>query len=389
MTIPTKSFQQITTDMVATWGSNLGITPVLNQGDFVLALFETVGSQLEFLQAQTLLVLQLTRAATSTGPDLDTWMADFSFTRLPATNAFGPVTFGLLQTSSAPVYVQAATLVNGVYTGGVLVQTVGGAVVFQVIPDTTQPSYSTQSNSYVIPAGGTSVTATVQAVTPGTLGNVAASAISQIASQSSVNTVTNLVPFTNGYAAESDSAFRARFVLYLQTLAKATGAAIQAAAQSVQQGVSVTLAENQNAAGAVQLGSFTCYVSDGAATPTAAILAQVYAAVYATRAFCVAPYVVPTTQQAATISVTVRLAANYTLSQVQGPVASAIAAAAAGLLSGQTLYISAVEVAALSVAGVVAVQSGTTTISGVSADLVPTANVVISVSASAVAVGQY
>lgn len=389
MTVPSKTISQFVADMTATWGQGIGFTPDLSPGDFLLALFEAFSGQLDFLQAQAFVILKLTRATTSTGADLDSWMADFAFLRLPATSATGPVQLSLTQTSSGTVFVQAATLVDGVYQGGVLVQTVGGGVVFQVIPDTAETAYDPLSNSYVLPAGGTAVTVTVQALVSGSSSNVSAGQITQLASQqSAISLVNNLVPISNGQDAESDANFRARFILYLSTLAKATRAAILAAAQSVQQGLQISLAENQDSVGNVQLGAFTVFVDDGTGSPSAALLASVFAAVDATRAFSVQAFVAAPNIFNATVVLSVRLAATATLGLVQPLVEAAVAGVAEALGAGETLFVSAINQAVLAVSGVVAVQSGTT-INGVAGDLVPAPNVEVRVLLTGVSVGEY
>lgn len=389
MTIPVKTWSQLVDDQISTWGSGTGVTPVLSQGDFLLAVFEAVAGQMDFLQAQTQAVLNLTRAATSTGADLDSFFADFSFSRLPATPATGSVVLSKLQPSQAPILVPAGTLVSGVFTGGLLVQTPGGAIVYQVVPDTTQTSYDPNSNSYILPALASSLTVTAQAVTPGSLGNVAAGAISQLGSQSAVDAVVNLVPLTNGFDPETDTAFRARFVLYLSTLARATRAAILAAVQGVQQGLQVSLAENQNPSGGTQPGSFTAFVDSGPSPPGAALLAAVFAAVDQARAFTVQGFVVAATSVSGSIALTVRLATGFILSQVQLPISTAIVQMVDVLPSGSTLYISSIEATALSIPGVIAVRPGTT-INGQSLDLTPSSpSSVLVIATSNVLVGQY
>lgn len=388
MTVPVKPWTQLVSDQIATWGAGVGVTPVLSEGDFLLAIFEAVAGQMDFLQAQNQIVLNLTRAATSTGDDLDSWMADFSFPRLAATFATGPVVLSKLQPSQSPILVSAAVLIGGVYVGGVLVQTQGGAIVYQVIPDTTEPTYDSNSNSYILPAGASSMTATVQAVVAGTLGNVAAGAISQLASQSPVDTVNNIVPLGNGFNAESDADYRSRFVLYLGTLAKATGAAILAAAKSVQQGVQVSLLENTTPQGTTQLGAFTAFISNGAAGVSSALLASIYSAVYATRAFTVTPYVTAAIPQNVTIALAVHIAAGFSIVTVQPLVQSAVITVVDSLAAGETLYVSEVMEAALSVSGVVAVQPSVM-LNGVSADITPSPFIELQTTLSLVSVGQY
>lgn len=388
MTVPSKTWDQFTSDMIASWGAGMGVSPVLSPGDFLLALFEAVSGQLEFMQAQVFLVLALTRAQSSTGADLDSFFAQFSFPRLPATFATGPVVLGKLQPSTSPIVVPAATLTGGVFVGGLLVQTVGGGATYQVVPDATQSTYSAQSNSYIMPAGASSVIVTVQSVVGGAAGNVAAGAIEQLASQTSLDTVVNQLNLANGFDAESDDDYHARFVQYLATLAKATKSAIQAAAQSVQQGIEVALVENQTPDGQTLLGTFTAFIDNGGQLPTASLLALVFAAVDATRAFGVQAFVVASQIQLATVVVTVRPAAGATLAALQGPVAAAIVAISDALTAGQTLFVSAVEAAALSVPGVMAVRPGTL-INGVNVDLVPSTISEVQVTLSGVLVGQY
>lgn len=390
MTIPSKTFPQMVQDMVTQWGSSTGRTPSLTQGSMILAIFESVAAQLDFLQAMAQAITLLSRAATSTGGDLDTWMADFNFARLSATFAVGPVQLLRNTPAAATISVPAATLnSSGVYIGGGLVQTVGGAIVYQLIPDATQSSYNATSNSYQFPVGATSITATAQAVSSGSAYNVTVGNLSQLGSQmSGVDAATNTVPISNGVDAETDAAFRARFVLYLSTLAKATKSAILAACQGVQQGLQIATQENVTAAGTPLNGSFTVFVDDGTGHPPQSLLNTVYAAADSVRAFSVQPFVVGPNILTATIVLAVRLAPGYTLGALQTAVVSAVAAVVNQLATNATLFVSAVNAAASSVVGVVAVQSGTT-INGFAADLVPPPSYEIRTSATTITVGSY
>ncbi len=56
----------------------------LTVGSTLRAILEATASIALWMQWLILQVLQMTRAATSSGADLDSWMADFSLTRLPA-----------------------------------------------------------------------------------------------------------------------------------------------------------------------------------------------------------------------------------------------------------------------------------------------------------------
>jgi baseplate J-like protein len=391
MTIPSKTFPQFTGDMTTQWGAAIGQVPSLSPGSMLLSIFESVAAQLDFLQAVAQAITLLSRASTSVGSDLDTWMADFNFPRLPATFAVGPVV--LLRNSPAPavVGVQAATLnSSGVYIGGGLVQTTGGAIVYQLIPDTAQAAYNAVSNTYQFSIGSTAITATAQALVAGASYNVSAGppGLSQLGSQmAGVDSVENLVPIDDGSDAEPDPAFRARFILYLSTLARGTKAAILAAA-AVQQGLNQATQENVLTGGQIQLGSFTVFTDDGTGAPPASLLTTVYGAIDRVRAFSVQPFSVGPNILNALISLSVRLAPNILLGTVQALIQAAVAEAVSNLNTNDTLFVQTVNSAAMTVAGVVAVQPGTT-INGLASDLVPAPSFEIRSGVNSISVGQY
>ena len=102
-----------------------------------------------------------------------------------------------------------------------------------------------------------------------------------------IDTVTNNANFTGGADAESDDAFRARFVLWVSSLSKATKAAIGYAISSMATGVSYTLTENQDYSGNVKNGYFYAVVDDGTGAPTSTFLSSAYNAIDAVRPFTV------------------------------------------------------------------------------------------------------
>lgn len=389
MTLPTQTAAQSVTAQQAAWQAATGIVPVWAAGDPLLALFEAFANQGDFLQAIAATINNLTRAQTSTGADLDSWMAQFYFTRLPATFASTAETFSVLAPPSSPISIPAATLVNGVYTGGTLVQNAAGTVQFQVIPDTTQSAYVAASNSYVLGTTVTSITATVQALTAGSAANLAAGQLSQMASAvPGIASVTNASAIASGLNAESDAAFLARFPGYLASLGQATRTAILAAAADVQQGLSIFPVEQQDNHTNPLLGSFTLYVDDGSGDPPSTLLTNVFNAVNAARAFGIQCFVAGPNVLTATIVLTIRPATGYTISTLGPAVQSAVVAAVQKVATGATLFVSAVEAAALSVAGVAAVRPGTT-INAVNADLIPSATQEIRTATADVTVGQY
>ncbi len=245
----------------------------LTVGSVLRAVLEAVGGVALWLQWLILLVLQRTRAATSVGNDLDTFVADFGLTRLPGTAATGAVTFSRY-TAGQQALVQP----------GVTVRTSDLLQTFVVVTDTTNSAWSPSLAGYVIPATALSVTVPVQAVTVGSGGNVQVGSISLPGSAiPGVDTVANSLPFTNGLDAESDAALRARFVNYITSRSRATPGAVAYAVQSVQQGLSYSIQENVDTTGATRLGNFVVVVDDGTGTPSASLLATVQVAVDAVR----------------------------------------------------------------------------------------------------------
>ena len=205
----------------------------------------------------------MTRAATSQGDDLDTWMADFGLARMPPSKADGLVTFGR--------YTQGfAALIPP----GVVVATLDGAQNFIVQKDTTNAAWSDEQGGYVLAAGIAAVTVPAAASIAGAAGNVQAGAVGLLTQAvPGVDSVTNAAAFAGGLDAEIDADLRIRFQNFLATRGHATRQAVAAAIAGVRQGLNWTITENQPP------GSFLVTVDDGTGAPTAELLSQVAAAV--------------------------------------------------------------------------------------------------------------
>lgn len=283
-------------------------------GSVNLAIIEAVAQVVIWLEGLILTLLAVTRAATSSGADLDSWMADYGLTRLAATSSTGQVTFSRF----TPTF-------QAVIPVGTVIQTADGTQQFTVIADTTQTAYNATLGGYVIAAGITAAVATVRAVNAGTQTNVLANTITTLTTAIQfVDTVTNAANFTNGVDAETDAAFRARFVTYINSLSKATKAAIGAAILAVQQGLQYTLIENQTYAGATQMGNFVVVVDDGSGSPPSPLLASVSNAIDAVRPFTStfdvhAPVVV-----SVTVAMTITTATGFTHSTLVSAVQTAL-----------------------------------------------------------------
>ena len=87
-----------------------------------------------------------------------------------------------------------------------------------------------------------------QAIEAGTSGNVASDTITQMRSSiPGINTVTNPAAFYNGTKEETDSARKARFAYYIQSLARATKGALEFAAKTVTQVVAAKAIDDNRA----------------------------------------------------------------------------------------------------------------------------------------------
>ena len=222
----TFSFSQLVSNIAAVVQGAASSLVNFTPGSILLSVAQATSAVVLWLQAIILQVLTLTRASTSQGSDLDSFMADFGLARLAATFATGQVTFARFTATQQAVVPIGST-----------VQTSDGSQNFTVTIDTTNSAYNASLGGYALISGTPSISVPVRDTVAGSGGNVQAAAIAVITTPiPGVDTVTNAAPYTNGIDAETDAALRIRFVAYLASLSKATRAAIGYAITSVQQG---------------------------------------------------------------------------------------------------------------------------------------------------------
>jgi hypothetical protein len=244
----------------------------LTIGSVLRAILESCASVALWLQWLILQVLATTRAATSVGTALDSWMADFSFHRLPGAAASGTVNFGR--------YTTGMTTIIPV---GAVVLTSDGTQSFAVTADPTNPAWN-GTNGYSLAAAQASVTVPVHCNTMGPAGNIQPGTIGLLASPiNGVDIVTNPAGFVGGLNAETDAAFRTRFQLYINSLSLATTTAILNAVEAVQLGLRITVIENVDGNLDPMPGSFLVVVDNGTGSPGTALLAAAQGAVDAVR----------------------------------------------------------------------------------------------------------
>jgi uncharacterized phage protein gp47/JayE len=319
----------------------------LTIGSVLRAIIEANAAVILWLQGLITYVLTLTRFNTSTGIDADSWGADFGFDRLPASHASGDVTFSRF-TSTA----------QAVIPFGALLQTTDGTQTFTVATDPTNPAYNLALGGYVIAPSVSSLTVPVTAVNPGTQGNVLANSITSIGQGiSGVDTVTNAAAFLNGIDAESDTAYHARFPLFLASLSKGDNDAITAAVLDVQQGLQLTITEDFDYDGTYDPGFFYVVASNGTPTLSSDLLAAIGSAVEGVRALGIRFAVFGPIALTANVSMTITSGAAYIHANVVGAVGIALTNFINSLPLGASLPYTQLAAIAFSVPGVTNVSA--------------------------------
>jgi uncharacterized phage protein gp47/JayE len=330
-------------------------------GSVLRAVMEATAAMALWLQGVALQIASLARFSTSNGADADSWAADFGFDRLPAKAATGSVTFSRF-TPTNPALIPVGTFI----------QTADLSLKYEVIPDLNQAAYDPTQAAYVIAAGVTSCSATVQATVLSGAGNVGAGFINTLGGAiAGIDAVTNPLAFDNGADSETDAAFRARFVLYIAGLSKATRAAIGSAISDIQQGVVYTITENQNFDGTPNPGYFFIVVDDGSGNPSSDFLSTVSNAVNAVRAIGANFGVFGPSVLSATITLTITVATGFDKPTLATQVQTALLTYISSLTIGQTLpYTRLAQIAYDASAGITNVSA--LLLNGSAADLVPT-----------------
>jgi hypothetical protein len=320
-------------------------------GSILRAIMEANAAIVMWIQGLILQVAALTRAATSNGSDLDSWCADFGFTRLAATYATGQVTFSRFSPGQ-----------QAVIPVGAVVQTSDGTQQYAVTLDTTNAAYSATLGGYAIAAGTSSVSVTVQALNAGSQGDAAAGAINTLGQAITyVDTVTNASPFTANDA-ETDSAMRVRFVAWLNSLSKATLVAIQYAIAQMGTVASYTITANYAYNGAVQNGYFYVVADDGSGSPSQGFLNNVYAAIQLVVGFTINFAVFGPTVVTANVAMTVTTASGQNHTNAVEAVEAALQTYINGLGVGNGLSYARLSQVALDAVGTGVI----TTITGIS-----------------------
>lgn len=381
MPLTTKTFDQIVSDLCTAWAAEISLSPALVAGDPVLALMKAVGSQGLYLQFLVNLIYKFARASTAEGSDLDSWMADFGFARLAATYSTGKVTLSTKVAKPTTVVVPL----------GKTVQVNGGAIKFDIVADTNLTAWSPNQNSYVMPPGTLSIDVAVKAQVAGSSSNVQALQINQIANAiTGIDTVANAQPLISGLDAESDKDYRARFILWINSLSKATKAALLSTILNVQQGLNVALLENTDVNANPRNGFFTAVIDDGSGATPGSLLTTIYNSLDAVRGFTIQHAVLAAVKVTVTIALNIKVATGANAVETQLAVQNAILNYVNTLKIGETLYLHKVTQIAIDASpNVLSVQPNSQLIDATEADRTCTVLQVIRTDAAHVTAGTY
>lgn len=350
MALNLQSFAQLIANQAAAIQSQATALIDFTIGSIMRAFIEGVASVCLWLESLIVYVLSLTRAQTSTGTDLDSWMAQFTVKRLSSSFSSGAVTFARFSASVAGLIpVSPPTIVR----------TIDGSQTYTVTLDPTNQAYSLALNGYVLPIGVSSVTVPVVANIPGPAANAAIGAIGLITSSTpGIDTVTNAAALTGGALAETDAALLARFPSFIASLSEATKIAIGFAITSLQLGAEYTIIENMDPTGATVYGFFLVTVDDGTGTPSQALLNAAGAAVETTRAVGVRYGVLPPIITNVIVSFGINVALGYDPNATAGAAGNAVTAYINMLPLGTGLpYLKLAQVAFESSPGILNVEN--------------------------------
>jgi len=177
----------------------------------------------------------------------------------------------------------------------------------------------------------------VQCTQTGTAGNASAGAICLLGTAvSGIDTVTNPAAFTNGGDGQTDAAVRAGFVTWLNSLNRATLAAIEGAVETIATNIMVQGVENVDTAGNFLPGNIVLYIDDGSGAVSDTLIAQAYSVANEYRASPISIQVVRPSVSTPTVSMTLTLAPNSDTTSIEALITAAISAYFNALDIGQS-----------------------------------------------------
>ncbi len=362
MAINPKDFSTFVSDMIATAQARAKQPIDTAIGSLFRAIFEAGSGVALWLQSLIFDLIARTRLSTSSGSDVDTFLADFGQQRVGANKASGNVTFSRFTATN-----------QAFIPDGSLVQFSDGSIKFQVIPDLANAAYSDVLHGYTVNIGVSSVQAQVEALVAGSSGNAQIGQINTLGQGIPyIDTVNNISDLSGGSDQETDAQAKTSFQLYINSLSEATLAAVQRAISSISTNIRYYIQENKTLAGADTSGFFYAVVDDGSGSPSSQFISDTYSAVDRVKALGISFAVYPPIALPVSIAATLILdpAAAYDPAAIRLAVKNAIIAYVNGLGVNVPLsYTRLLTVIYGAAAGIINVTS--VTLNGATADIVP------------------
>jgi uncharacterized phage protein gp47/JayE len=314
MDLPTRTLTVIVRDMSAAITASAGRLIDISVGSVLRAIIEANAAIVLWVQWLVLLTLQTTRATTSTGVDLDSWMADFSLLRLPAVAASGIATFSR--------YSGAAT---AFVPSGTVVKTQDGSVSFAVTADPNNPAWQASLGTYCLAVGVMSVDLPISASVSGLSGNVLSSTITLLASAvPGIDLINNANATSGGEDPETDEALRTRFATFFAARSRATLDAVGYAISLVGANLAYVIQENVDATGNTNLGNMLIIVDDGSGLLADTLFNSLSIAIAAVRPIGTTFSIQPPQIIQVQVSLALTCPPGLSMSTVQGQVQSAV-----------------------------------------------------------------
>ncbi len=333
MNLPVRSFSDFVRDMSAAINASAGIVIDISVGSIMRAIIESNAAVAMWVQWLIALTLQTTRAATSAGSDLDSWMADFSLTRLSALPSVGLATF-----------TRYSGLSEALIPDGTAIKTSDGAIVFVVTANLSHPAWQQTLNSYSMAVGLLNLDLPIVASVPGTTGNVQANTITLLATATpGIDAVTNSVATSGGCDPETDDSLRQRFGSFLAARSRGTVEAIEYAVSQVRQGLKFLILDNLDAVGNFRPGNALVIVDDGSGGLSFDLLSSLSSAIMSVRSVGVSISIQPSLKVQIQVDLAVSIPSDVSLNPLQESITWSIAHYLAALSIGAVVSITRIS----------------------------------------------
>lgn len=329
MSLVTFSFNDFVTQFQNALASGSPKFTNFSTGAAALALAEAAAGNAMSLQYVVQQLADVTRLATSSGADVDSFLADWGLTRVPAVPSSGTITITRNNTT-VPLLIatDGSALVGTTYTG----------LQFALVADGNQPAYDPVQGGYFMNNGVSSITATVQCTTSGAVSNVLPNTVNKIVSGlNGVSTVNNAAGFTNGADRESDAEAKQRFTNFVSSLSKGNLAATNAAIAAVQPNLTWQIIEYKDFDGTTFPG-YVVVADDGSGAIGSPLLAAILAACGSVRAAGIQVKTYAPTNVNVAVSVQLSYSAGSAQNVVNAAVQQAVQVVINGKGVGNTLH---------------------------------------------------